>query len=67
MLTMQQVYRQNRAEIKRFGFTPTRAVFGNSDDCIFCGEAGRCPGYHAAEEIYDALGAPVRDSWKGTP
>jgi radical SAM superfamily enzyme len=35
-----------RAIIAR-GQKPIRAVRDAAGNCIFCGEAGRCPGWHA--------------------
>lgn len=45
--------------------TKTKALFNDAGNCIFCSEAGRCPGYHdwselngrtfSNQEIYDLL------------
>lgn len=31
------------------GYTPFKAVVDYAGNCVYCGEAGRCPGWH----IYD--------------
>ena len=31
--------------------TPIRAEYDAAGNCIYCGEAGRCPGYHAVKSI----------------
>ena len=31
--------------------TPIRAEYDYAGNCIYCGEAGRCPGYHAVKSI----------------
>lgn len=32
------------------GHVPIKAKFDAGGNCLFCGEAGRCPGYHTEEE-----------------
>jgi heterodisulfide reductase subunit C len=58
-------YAATRAEIKRKGMQPIRALNDRSGNCIFCGECGRCPGYHALEDIHVAMrNMTVRDTWR---
>lgn len=37
--------------IKYADETPVRAVYDKGKNCIYCGESGRCPGWHAEKEI----------------
>jgi len=41
-----------KRELERFGEIPIRAQFDPAGWCLFCGEGGRCPGYHALAEIH---------------
>lgn len=33
------------------GFKPLKALTDEAGNCVICGEAGRCPGYHTEEEF----------------
>jgi hypothetical protein len=33
------------------GHYPVQAIYDISGNCVICGEAGRCPGWHTKEEI----------------
>lgn len=37
-------------ELRRAGERAVRARYDAAGNCTVCGEAGRCPGYHAASE-----------------
>ncbi len=41
--------------IIRDGKMPIKATYDNGGDCVFCGEAGRCPGWHTLREIKEHL------------
>jgi hypothetical protein len=40
-----------RAEIVANGIKPVRATYDTAGNCTICGEAGRCPGWHASKEV----------------
>jgi len=63
--SMSGYYAAIRASIKRQGMQPIRAIDDRAGNCIFCGEAGRCPGYHALEDVRVAMPGIVRDTWRG--
>lgn len=35
-----------RSAILRHRWTPVQAEYTAAGNCVFCGEAGRCPGWH---------------------
>jgi hypothetical protein len=37
--------------IREAGHKPVRAEYDAAGNCIYCGEAGRCPGWHTAVEL----------------
>ena len=43
-------YKANRLEILANGLQPVRAKCDEQGNCTTCGEAGRCPGWHPANE-----------------
>lgn len=43
--------RKVREAIRRAGHTPVPAKFDAAGNCLTCGEAGRCPKYHAAPRL----------------
>lgn len=44
-----------KRQIEFFGAIAAPAIYSHGGNCIFCGEAGRCPGYHA---IFDWRNEP---------
>ena len=36
-----------KANLIASGRVPTRAQYDAAGNCIYCGESGRCPGWHA--------------------
>ncbi len=44
-----QFEERERQAIVRSGRRAIRATFDDAGNCTTCGEAGRCPGYHAAD------------------
>jgi len=40
-----------RHVVRRVGEMPLRATYDAAGNCLTCGEAGRCPGWHLPEEI----------------
>ena len=36
-----------KRRLKAHGLKPERAKYDSAGNCLACGEAGRCPGYHA--------------------
>lgn len=43
-------YAHNRAEIRRRSLVPVAARWDGAGNCVICGEAGRCPGWHTPAE-----------------
>ena len=37
----------------------TKAIFNDAGNCIFCGEAGRCPGWHTVDEADHMEASPA--------
>lgn len=50
-MTRQQYFARNRREILKRGLVPVKARWDENGDCLICGEAGRCPGWHTQEEL----------------
>jgi hypothetical protein len=46
-----QYLADQRKKIAGMGLTPVKATYDRAGNCVFCGEAGRCPGWHTVEEI----------------
>jgi hypothetical protein len=46
MKTYEAYVRSVKRDLLRRGLKPIKAVFDNAGNCIACGEAGRCPGFH---------------------
>ena len=44
--TRRQYERQVYATFRRAGVSPIKAVMDEAGNCVACGEAGRCPGWH---------------------
>ena len=42
---------QVKAEIIRAGERPQIARYDDAGNCAYCGEAGRCPGWHPESEV----------------
>ena len=42
---------QNRRAILNAGCMPIKSIQDEAGNCIFCGECGRCPGYHTLDEV----------------
>ena len=40
-----------RRALENIHATPIRAEYDAAGNCIYCGECGRCPGYHAVKSI----------------
>lgn len=49
MKTRKQFEAEARRALVRAGLVPVRAIEDASGNCTTCGEAGRCPGWHAQE------------------
>ena len=49
-MTQKQYYAKTKREILRSGETPVKAIWDEAGNCMVCGEAGRCPGWHTIEE-----------------
>lgn len=43
-------FRRNRKILERAGFIATKARFDEAGNCLICGEAGECPGWHIKGE-----------------
>jgi hypothetical protein len=41
---------RNYHALKRKGYAPIKASYDDGGNCLICGEAGRCPGWHIPEE-----------------
>lgn len=54
-LTQKQYYAKIKKLIIQTGNIPIKAQFDENGDCLFCGEAGRCPGWHTREELIKNL------------
>lgn len=52
-----------KRRISREGKTPIKATYDKAGDCVFCGEAGRCPGWHTANEIKTLLSRYETIDW----
>ena len=44
-------YHSVKRRIKKMGLVPIKATFDPEGNCLRCGEAGRCPGYHPSNEL----------------
>lgn len=42
---------RNKQAILNAGHIPIRAILDDSGDCVICGEAGRCPGWHTKDDL----------------
>ena len=49
-MTEAQYKARVRRELIRAGKKPVKAVYDEAGNCTTCGEAGRCPGWHAEGE-----------------
>jgi transcription elongation factor Elf1 len=50
-MTQKQYYAKVKREINRAGLKPIKAQWDEAGNCVYCGEAGRCPGWHAQNEL----------------
>lgn len=50
-MTFKQYAEKQRKAIKMSGRTPVKAILDAGGNCIYCGEAGRCPGYHVGPAV----------------
>jgi len=46
-----EFHRRVHRAIREAGHKPVRAEYDQAGNCITCGEAGRCPGWHTADEL----------------
>lgn len=44
-------FRGIKAEIVKAGCAPIKAVYDAAGNCFYCGEAGRCPKWHAKQRV----------------
>jgi hypothetical protein len=45
-----QYEKAQRNAILKSGSVAYKAIYNKSGDCLICGEAGRCPGWHTSKE-----------------
>ena len=55
---------QYNAKVRRSligsGKTPIKATYDDDGNCMVCGEAGRCPGWHTASELAPETNTELR-------
>ena len=56
--TLQTWQRRWKRTLERAGYVSFKAVGDYAGNCVYCGEAGRCPGWH----IYDGRMAQVAET-----
>lgn len=54
-MTQKQYYAKNKRTIIKLGHIPIKAQFDKEGNCLFCGEAGRCSGWHTRDELIKNL------------
>ena len=48
-----------RRELRRLGIPFVQATYDAGGNCNVCGESGRCPNLHTAEELLKLAAAPA--------
>ncbi len=56
MKTFAEFTTNTKRDIIAKGLTPRPAVTDIHGNCVYCGEAGRCPGWHTPTEVAKAKG-----------
>jgi hypothetical protein len=54
-MTRSQCYAKVKRELIKAGKYPVKAISDYAGNCLICGEAGRCPGWHTITETQAAL------------
>ena len=49
--------RRWKRRLEQAGYVPFRAVVDYTGNCVYCGEAGRCPGWHIYDGRMDQVAA----------
>lgn len=49
-MTRSKYFAKVKKQLLREGIIPIKAVYDAGGNCMYCGEAGRCPGWHRPEE-----------------
>lgn len=65
-LTAVEYKRHVKRTLDKLNIPAVKATYMEDGNCAFCGEAGRCPGWHSAEEVkaLDPSGKEILDALK---
>jgi len=62
-MTRAQYISQVKRKLLAQGYQPVRAIYDAGGNCVICGEAGRCPGWHTERQHAEII--PARLEAKG--